>query len=150
AARAFEMLIAEQMNERFSELEQEGRSENPKEGSLAREDLARNEGWERAMRLIRRIAANARYFADAATKVPLDVATGDAAAGMCIDFYGRFQAESARTPDGGARLGFAMPPLGTALDADPIGLLRGAPHRALAIEFIEFVLSKEGQKLWNF
>src|SRR6185295_10772406 len=33
---------------------------------------------------------------------------------------------------------------------DPIALLRGAPHRELAIAFIDFVLSDEGQKLWGF
>src|SRR6185295_15781833 len=33
---------------------------------------------------------------------------------------------------------------------DPIALLRGAPHRELAIAFIDFVLSDDGQKLWSF
>ncbi len=48
-----------------------------------------------AMRLFRRLGANARYFTDQSTKIALDVASGDAAAGMCIDYYGRFQAEAA-------------------------------------------------------
>ena len=112
------------------------------------ETRARREGWDRAMRLIRRIAANARYFSSQGTQTALDIAMGDAAAGMCIDFYGRFQSE---TPGGGAgRLGFVTPHGGTAVDADPIALLRGAPHRELAVDFMEFVLSEEGQKLWNF
>jgi ABC-type glycerol-3-phosphate transport system substrate-binding protein len=101
------------------------------------------------MRLIRRLGANARYFTDAAPKIALDVATGDSAAGMCIDFYGRFQSE-ASVHGGPSRIGFAMPQGGTSIDADAIGLLRGAPHRELALEFIDFVLSREGQKLWNF
>jgi ABC-type glycerol-3-phosphate transport system substrate-binding protein len=46
--------------------------------------------------------------------------------------------------------GFATARGETSLDADPIGLLRGAPHRELAVAFIEFVLSEEGQKLWSF
>jgi iron(III) transport system substrate-binding protein len=109
---------------------------------------ARSEGWERAMRLVRRITANARYFASLGTQPTLDIAMGDAAAGMCIDFYGRFQSE---TPGGGAgRLGFVTPHGGTAVDTDPVGLFRGAPHRELAVAFMEFVLSPEGQKLWNF
>jgi hypothetical protein len=33
---------------------------------------------------------------------------------------------------------------------DPIALLRGAQNRELAIAFIEYVLTPEGQKLWNF
>ena len=34
-----------------------------------------------------------RYFTDSGVKIPLDVATGEAAAGMCIDFFGRFEGE---------------------------------------------------------
>jgi ABC-type Fe3+ transport system substrate-binding protein len=143
AATAFEMVIHQQMNLRAEEL-------NGSEGAAA-EDLearARSQGWERAMRLIRRITANARYFASQGTQSTLDIAMGDAAAGMCIDFYGRFQSE---TRGGGAgRLGFVTPHGGTAVDTDPVGLFRGAPHRELAIAFMEFVLSTEGQKLWNF
>jgi hypothetical protein len=33
---------------------------------------------------------------------------------------------------------------------DPIALLRGAKNRAVAVAFIEYVLSMDGQKLWNF
>jgi ABC-type glycerol-3-phosphate transport system substrate-binding protein len=43
-----------------------------------------------------------------------------------------------------------MPKGGTSIGADPIGMLRGAPHPELAHHFIEFVLSPEGQKLWNY
>jgi iron(III) transport system substrate-binding protein len=155
AASAFEMVIHQQMNLRADELRSAviGRTndvEAPAHAAPA-EDLetrARSEGWDRAMRLIRRISANARYFSSQGTQTALDIAMGDAAAGMCIDFYGRFQSE---TPGGGAgRLGFVTPHGGTAVDADPIGLLRGAPHRELAIEFMKFVMSEEGQKLWNF
>jgi ABC-type glycerol-3-phosphate transport system substrate-binding protein len=33
---------------------------------------------------------------------------------------------------------------------DPIALFRGAPNRPVAEAFIDYVLSMEGQKLWNF
>jgi ABC-type glycerol-3-phosphate transport system substrate-binding protein len=33
---------------------------------------------------------------------------------------------------------------------DPVALLRGAKHKEVAIAFIEYVLSMDGQKLWNF
>ena len=108
------------------------------------------EGWARAMRLIRRIAGNARYFTDSASKVPWDVESGDAAAGMCIDFYGRFQSEAVRRPDGTSRMGYVTPVGGSSTGADPVGMLRGAPSAALAREFIAFTLSPEGQKLWNW
>jgi len=143
AVKAFEMVIQQQMNHRATELLAEG------ETPTTVNEKAPIEGWTRAMRLLRRIGGNARYFTDSASKIPLDVAMGDAAVGMCIDFYGRFQSETT-APGGAARLGFATPSGGTAMDADPIALLRGAPHRELAIQFMEFVMSPEGQKIWNF
>jgi len=69
---------------------------------------------------------------------------------VCIDFYGRYQEQSANERSGRKRLGFTSPPGGTVLSPDPIALMRGAPHRAVAIAFIEYTLSMEGQKLWNF
>jgi hypothetical protein len=76
---------------------------------------------------------------------------GDAAVGMCIDFYGRSYHELYRDPaTGESRIEFVMPRGGTSIGADPIGLLRGAPHPELAHHFIEFVLSPEGQKIWNY
>jgi len=69
---------------------------------------------------------------------------------MCIDFYGREQQEAVRRRNGADRLGYLSPDGGSAYSVDPIGILRGAPHRAVAAAFIEYVLSMEGQKLWNF
>src|SRR6185436_20279387 len=103
-----------------------------------------------AMRLLRRLGGNARYFADQSTKVAVDVSFGDAAAGMCIDYYGRFQAEAAAAAGRPGRVGFVTARGETSINADPIALLRGAPHRELAIAFVEFVLSDDGQKLWSF
>jgi iron(III) transport system substrate-binding protein len=131
AAKAFEMLVQEQI-------------------ALAGGDAQLEEGWANGMRLIQKIAANARYFTDSASKVPWDVESGDAAAGMAIDFYGRFQSESVRKADGTSRMGYITPKGGSSFGADPIGLLRGAPSPELAKKFIQFVLSEEGQKLWNW
>lgn len=108
------------------------------------------DGWAQAMRLIRRIGGNARYFTDSAAKVALDVSAGDAAVGTCIDYYGRFQRQTLAALGQPDRVGYAAPRGEAALDADPIALLRGAPHRELAVAFIAFVLSDEGQKLWAF
>ncbi|NBB83786.1 MAG: extracellular solute-binding protein, partial [Alphaproteobacteria bacterium] len=109
-------------------------------------------GWQRGVRTLRRVFANARYFAPGASTVPVDVTSGEAAAGMCIDFYGRFQAQTvgpgrvAR----GARAGYVAPNGATVVTADPIGMVRGAPSPGLARRFVEFVLSRQGQALWNF
>ena len=108
------------------------------------------EGWNAGLRLILRISANARYFTDFSTKIPLDVLRGDAAAGLCIDFYGRSAEEDVRKADGTSRVGFIAPLGGTSISVDPIGMLRGAPDPALATAFIEFVLGDPGQRLWSF
>jgi ABC-type Fe3+ transport system substrate-binding protein len=107
-------------------------------------------GWLDGIRLVQRIGANARYFTDSASKVPIDVSMGNAAAGVAIDFYGRFQAEVSRLPDGRCPLVYVTPAGGSSVSADPIGLLRGAPHRDVAIRFIRFVLGEEGQRLWTY
>ena len=62
----------------------------PREAAIAR-------GWEAGLQLLIRMAANSRYFTDSASKIPHDVAQGNAAAGMCIDFYGRSYAADLRT-----------------------------------------------------
>jgi iron(III) transport system substrate-binding protein len=107
-------------------------------------------GWRQGLQLIGRIGANARYFTDSATKVPLDVSKGDAAIGLAIDFYGRYQSEYSRAPDGTERMVFVTPEGGSSVSSDPVSLLRGAPHKALAVRFIQFLLSDDGQKLWNY
>ena len=115
------------------------------------EAQAVREGWVAGLQLIQLIGANARYFTDSAQKPPIDVAQGDCAAGIVIDFYGRAQAEvTERRADATARLAFVTPRGGTVSSVDPIGLLRGAPNREVAEAFIEYTLSPEGQKLWNF
>lgn len=107
-------------------------------------------GWLQGLQLIERIGANARYFTDSASKVPIDVSKGDVAIGLAIDFYARYQAEHSRAPDGTERMVFITPNAGSSVSSDPVSLLRGAPHKALAIRFIQFVLSEDGQKLWNY
>ena len=114
------------------------------------EKAAVTEGWTQAMRLLMKIGANARYFTDSSTKIALDVEAGEAAAGMTIDFYGRFQSEAVRRPDGSSRLQYVNAAGGTSVGVDPIGLFRGAPNADVAREFIAFVMSPDGQKLWNW
>jgi iron(III) transport system substrate-binding protein len=107
-------------------------------------------GWLQGLQLIGRIGGNARYFTDSATKVPLDVSKGDAAMGLAIDFYGRYQAEYSRAPNGEERMVFITPDSGSSVSSDPVSLLRGAPHKELAVRFMQFLLGDDGQKLWNY
>jgi len=135
-AKAFEMIFQQQIRDLLK------KDANDPQGVA--------KGWINGMQLIERISANARYFTDAATDIPYSVQAGDAAAGMCIDFYGRFESESVRRPDGTSRLVYVTPRGGSSTGADSIGMFRGAPHPALAREFMDFTIAQEGQKLWCF
>jgi ABC-type Fe3+ transport system substrate-binding protein len=133
--RAFEMIVQEQMQAAIAEL-----GDGP---------AGREEGWRRGLNLLQRMAANARYFTDSASKVPHDVAQGSATAGTCIDFYGRTYEEKLRKADGSSRLRWTAPQGGTSISVDPVAVFRGAPRADIAQEFVVFCLSREGQLLWN-
>ncbi len=137
AAKAFEQIIQQKMQQQL-------------DAAPGDEASAVRSGWLNGLGVIQKISANARFFTDAAPKVPLDVSQGDAAIGMCIDFYGRFQSEAVRLPDGCARLQYFTPLGGSSVGVDPIAMLCGAPNAETARAFIEFVLSPEGQKIWNY
>lgn len=104
-------------------------------------------GWERGLGTLRRMFANARYFAPGSSKVPTDVSQGGAAAGVAIDFYGRYQSQ---VVGGGERVGYVAPKGATVVTADPIGVLRGAKHKETAKRLIAFLLTVEGQAVWSF
>jgi len=140
ANKAFEMIVQQAMSQA---LERAGAS--AKGGSAEAEALAA--GFDDGLRLIRRIGGGSRYFSDQADKVAQDVQAGSAAAGMCIDFYGRFDSDRVGP---GQRLRFVLPEGGSSMGSDPIALLRGAPSADLGRSFIEFVLSPEGQALWAY
>jgi len=142
--QAFEMIVQEQIQIRLAQLKEAGVAEDAVEAQAVRE------GWANAMRLIRKISANAQYFTDSSMKPSIDVSIGQAAIGMTIDFYGQFQVESVEMRGGASRLGFSSPEGGTTISADPISLLRGAENLELAELFIEYVLSEDGQKRWSY
>lgn len=119
-------------------------------------------GWDEGWTILRAMCANARYFANTATKIPIDVSIGEAAAGVAIDFYGRYQSQAlakpGQSPDE-ARVGYAYPiqryPDGTTrgavlIDADPVSILRGGPDPELARRFVDFLLSHQGQSIWQY
>jgi len=143
--KAFENVVQQQMQKRLLELQ----AANPAAPAAEIEKKAVEEGWIMGLRLLQAIGANARYFTDSAQKVPVDVAAGDCAAGMCIDFYGRQQQEAVRRRGADDRMSYVTPAGGAVASVDPIALMRGAPHREVAVAFIEFTLTMEGQKLWN-
>ncbi len=148
-AKAFENVIQQQMQERLLDLmvAADRISGLDEKTAVAK---AVHEGWIEGLRHVQLISANARYFTDSSQKVPIDVDDGNCAAGMCIDFYGREQAEAERRRGGSDRLVFVSPAGGTVSSVDPIALMRGAKNRAVALAFIDWVLTLDAQKLWNF
>ena len=145
-AKAFENIIQQQMQKRLVAL----RAANPNADPAQIEKQAVREGWIAGLRLMQLIGANSRYFTDTSQKPPIDVAQGNSAAGICIDFYGRQQDEAVLRRAEKQRLSFVAPQGGTVNSVDPIALLRGAANREVAVAFIDYVLSMDGQKIWNF
>lgn len=107
-------------------------------------------GWSDGLNLIKRIFGNARSVTESASQVVRDVTMGDAACGMAIDTYALSQAAWVKKISGKDTVRYITPKGGTAVSADPIQLLRGAPNRKTAQRFIDFLLSLEGQKLHCF
>jgi ABC-type Fe3+ transport system substrate-binding protein len=148
-AKAFENVVQQQMQARLLALMVEADRISSLDEDAA-EAKAIREGWIAGLQCVQLISANARYFTDSSQKVPIDVAEGNCAAGMCIDFYGRQQADAERRRGGSDRLAFVAPADGTVCSVDPVALLRGARHRAVALAFIDWVVSLDAQKLWAF
>lgn len=148
-AKAFENVIQQHMQERWLAL-MVAADRISSLDEKAVESQAVREGWIDGLKSIQLIGANARYFTDSSQKVPIDVDEGNCAAGMCIDFYGREQAEAERRRGGTDRLVFVSPEGGTVSSVDPVALLRGANNRTVALAFIDWVVSLDAQKLWGF
>ncbi|HLL87989.1 MAG TPA: ABC transporter substrate-binding protein, partial [Tepidisphaeraceae bacterium] len=104
-------------------------------------------GWKRGMRTLLLVAANGRYFTDAASQVPNDVGNADAAAGVAIDFYARVYQEQV----GARRIEYVAPRGATAITPDPVAVLYGVTgdRGTLANRFVEFLLTPAAQRLWN-
>src|SRR5438445_4312906 len=101
-------------------------------------------GWERGWHLLTEIAGNARKFDRISSTTAKDVTLGETAYAFAIDFYAFTQIAVA----GRSNMTFALPQDFAAITADCIAILKGAPNRAVAQRFVDFVLSEEGQKLW--
>lgn len=120
---------------------------DPSKGSSVKtcfEMMLQQYGWQEGWPLLVRFFANAEAIQVSGSTPGDEAASGNAAAGIVIDFYGR----TAIIKQGSATMAFIVPEGGSTLDPDPIAVLKGAPHPALASHFIEFVVSDAGQKLW--
>ncbi len=107
-------------------------------------------GWQRGFELIKRIFANSRSVGDSAGSIVRDVSAGESAAGIAIDTYALSEISYQKKVAGKARCAYVTPRGGTAVSGDPVQLLRGAPNEKIAREFIDFLLSEQGQRLHCF
>jgi ABC-type Fe3+ transport system substrate-binding protein len=99
-------------------------------------------GWEEGWDLLVRMGANSAIY-DQSGNVRDAVINKEIAIGTTIDFYGYtaqwLNPEFCR---------YVFPADGTIVNADPIALLTTTTDEELALGFIEWVLSSEGQKTW--
>lgn len=109
------------------------------------EALLQAYGWTQGWRYLTCIAGNTARFDLLSSTTAKDVTLGQTAYGFAIDFYGFSQIALA----GRTNLTFVLPEDFSALSADGLAILKGAPHRRIAERFLEFVLSEAGQKLWH-
>lgn len=150
-AAAFEMIVQQHMQEAMAAAVERTQASEADELDNSQRQRALATGWADALQTIQAISANARYFTESASKPVIDVSQGNCAVGMCIDFYGRYQEENiANRTNGQSRVLYATPQNGSSVSADPIGLFRGAPNSKVALAFIDYVTSIEGQKLWDY
>jgi iron(III) transport system substrate-binding protein len=142
--KCFEMLVQREMQDYMA-----AHGDALASGTLSQSE-ALDAAWLEAMTLIKQIGGNAAYLTFSASQVPVDTARGQIAAGMCIDFYGRSQAEWEEKHVGRKTMLYHTPEAASSVSADPIGLFRGAPNPERARMFIDYVMSSEGQQLWNY
>jgi ABC-type Fe3+ transport system substrate-binding protein len=123
-----------------------GSSDPRKSGSvhMAYEIILQAYGWERGWQILTALGANVRNFTNSAGQIPKDVAIGEIAYGLSIDFFAWAQVNEA----GADKIGFIMPDNLTIIYPDSIAILKGAPNPEVARAFIRFVMSVPGQKLW--
>ncbi len=123
-----------------------GSGDPRKSGSvhMAYELILQAYGWEKGWEVITTMGANVRNFGQGGSYAPKEVAVGEVAYGLSIDFYAWAQVAEV----GDDYVGFVMPDNLTIVNPDGIAILKGAPNLKVAQVFLEFVMSDAGQKLW--
>lgn len=123
-----------------------GSSDPRKSGSvhMVYEIILQAYGWEKGWKIITGLGANVRSFTNSASQIPKDVAIGEVAYGLAVDFYAWAQVKET----GADKIGFVMPDNLTIITPDAIAILKAAPSPDVAKAFIRFVMSEQGQNLW--
>ena len=101
-------------------------------------------GWEQGWQKLTAIGGNVRKFDRLSSSTAKDVTLGETAFAFAIDFYGFSQIAVA----GRTNMTFVLPRDFTAINADCVAILKGAPNLQTARRFVDYVLSEDGQRLW--
>ena len=111
---------------------------------FAFEVILQGYGWQRGWSSLAGISRNAGSYIAASSQIASDVLDGQVACGLTIDSQAAQAAEQA----GPNELIFIVPPDAAAISGDGVAVIKGAAQPGLASEFIEFLLSDQGQRLW--
>lgn len=101
-------------------------------------------GWEKGWEIILGFSGNVRSFLQTSSAPAKEVSVGDVAYAVTIDINGMTQ----QAFIGPENLRFFIPRGVSVINGDGIAILKGAPNLDVAREFLNFVLSEQGQRLW--
>ncbi len=101
-------------------------------------------GWEKAWEVIYQFSGNVKQFEQSSSAPTKQVSVGDVAYAVSIDINGMTQQAFL----GKENVRFKIPAGVSVINPDGIAMMKGAPNEELAREFIQFVMSEKGQKLW--
>lgn len=107
---------------------------------LTIEAMLQLKGWIAGWSLIKGIAANAKIITAKSSHVPKGVIDGEFGLGIVIDLYGLSSIANEHP------IKFVYPSASVFVPAN-IGIVKNAPEAKIAKQFIEFLLSVEGQRL---
>lgn len=111
---------------------------------MAYELILQGYGWDRGWEVITTLGGNVRRFGSGGSQAPKDVAVGEVAYALSIDFYAWAQMDRV----GKGSIGFVVPENLSIVNPDGLAILKGAPNLIVAEAFVRFVMSERGQKLW--
>ncbi|HEY9080412.1 ABC transporter substrate-binding protein [Magnetovibrio sp.] len=107
---------------------------------LTVETVLQGMGWDAGWAEWKEIAGNFKTVTERSFGVPDGVNSGQFGYGIVIDFFGLSSMGS------GFPVDFVYPEVTTLVPAN-VGIVKGAPNQTAAEEFVEFLLSPEGQEL---
>jgi ABC-type Fe3+ transport system substrate-binding protein len=107
---------------------------------LTVETILQGEGWDKGWGLMKEISGNFKTVTERSFGVPDAVNSGQVGLGIVIDFFA-FSSKASGFP-----VDFVYPPVTTLVPAN-IAIVKNAPHPKAAAQFIEYLLSAEGQEV---